>query len=88
LIKPQFEAGRAALNKKGIVKDPRDRILAIRRVLSVAREVGFVPMGLAPSPILGGDGNEEYLLLLSTAGCDAVRDELIEKTVKERMVIV
>ena len=61
LIKPQFEAGRSALNKKGLVKSPKDRIAAIRRVLLSAGECGLVCRGLAPSPILGGDGNEEFL---------------------------
>ena len=61
LIKPQFEAGRAALNKNGLVKSARDRVLAIRRVLAAAAECGLACRGLAPSPILGGDGNEEFL---------------------------
>lgn len=61
LIKPQFEAGRAALNKNGLVKSPRDRAAAIRRVLAAAAESGLACRGLAPSPILGGDGNEEFL---------------------------
>ena len=61
LIKPHFEAGKAALNKNGLVKSPRDRIAAIRRVLASAAECGLACRGLAPSPILGGDGNEEFL---------------------------
>ena len=83
LIKPQFEAGRAALNKKGLVKDPRDRLLAIRRVLESARESGLVPQGLIRSPITGGDGNIEYLALFSLNGTDRVGDELIDKIVLE-----
>lgn len=81
LIKPQFEAGRAALNKNGLVKNPRDRILAVRRVLDAARAAGLVPIGLAPSPIRGGDGNEEYLACFATEGTDLVFEDLIEKTV-------
>ena len=83
LIKPQFEAGRAALNKKGIVKDPRDRMLAIRRVLESARASGLVPSGLARSPILGGDGNVEYLAYFTLVGEDTVTEEIILKTVLE-----
>ena len=83
LIKPQFEAGRAALNKKGIVKDPCDRMFAIRRVLESARGVGLVPAGLALSPILGGDGNTEYLAYFTKNGVDAVNEELIRKIVSE-----
>ena len=73
LIKPQFEAGRAALNKKGIVTAPRDRILAVRRVLSAAAEAGLACHGLMTSPITGGDGNVEYLACFSLAG-DAARN--------------
>lgn len=83
LIKPQFEAGRAALNKKGLVKDPRDRLLAVRRVLQSAREAGLVPRGLARSPITGGDGNVEYLALFSLTGEELVSDALIDRIVLE-----
>ena len=83
LIKPQFEAGRAALNKKGLVKDPRDRLLAVRRVLQSARESGLVPRGLIRSPITGGDGNVEYLALFALTGEDLVGDALIDRTVLE-----
>lgn len=83
LIKPQFEAGRAALNKKGIVKNARDRAFAVRRVLQAAREAGLIPLGLAPSPIQGGDGNIEYLAYFALQGEDAVTDQMIEKTVLE-----
>ena len=83
LIKPQFEAGRAALNKKGLVKDPRDRLLAVRRVLQSARESGLVPRGLIRSPITGGDGNIEYLALFSRSGEDLVGDAVIDRIVLE-----
>ncbi len=83
LIKPQFEAGRAALNKKGLVKDARDRLLAVRRVLQSAREAGLVPQGLIRSPITGGDGNIEYLALFSLVGEDLVGDALIDRIVLE-----
>ena len=84
LIKPQFEAGRAALNKKGIVTSPRDRIFAVRRVLTAASEAGLTCIGLAPSPITGGDGNIEYLACFSLAGDPARNLTLdVEKTVLE-----
>ncbi|MBQ9777806.1 MAG: TlyA family rRNA (cytidine-2'-O)-methyltransferase, partial [Clostridia bacterium] len=83
LIKPQFEAGRAALNKKGIVKSPRDRLFAVCRVLQAAREAGLIPLGLVRSPIEGGDGNIEYLAYFALEGQDAVSDQMIEKTVLE-----
>ena len=86
LIKPQFEAGRGALNKKGIVKDPRDKILAIRRVLDCATECGLACCGLMPSPILGGDGNEEYLAHFKhnaqkqTPACISIEKTVLERT--------
>lgn len=83
LIKPQFEAGRAALNKKGLVKDPRDRLLAVHRVLQSARESGLVPRSLIRSPITGGDGNIEYLALFSRSGEDLVGDAMIDRIVLE-----
>ena len=86
LIKPQFEAGRSALGKKGIVKHPKDRILAIERVLTSASEVGLVCRGLAPSPIRGGDGHEEYLALFSMVGQSAITPLSAQKAVLEGMV--
>ena len=64
LIKPQFEAGRGAVGKGGIVKSPRDRLFAVQRVLDCARSAGFGCLGLMTSPITGGDGNVEYLVAL------------------------
>jgi 23S rRNA (cytidine1920-2'-O)/16S rRNA (cytidine1409-2'-O)-methyltransferase len=61
LIKPQFEAGKSALGKGGIVKNSAYRYLAIKRVLECAVASGFDPVGVIPSPIEGGDGNREYL---------------------------
>ncbi len=86
LIKPQFEAGRSALNKKGLVKLAKDRIFAISRVLAAAREVGLFCCGLSPSPIRGGDGNEEYLAVFRLTPGATVSDEAVEKTVKEGKV--
>ena len=63
LIKPQFECGREAIGKGGIVKKPEQRLFAVRRVISAARESGLYLAGLIRSPITGGDGNIEYLAL-------------------------
>ncbi|MBO5050667.1 MAG: TlyA family RNA methyltransferase [Clostridia bacterium] len=61
LIKPQFEAGRHAVRHGGIVRDEGDRQMAIDRVLRSAGEYGLEFKQVIPSPILGGDGNKEYL---------------------------
>ena len=62
LIKPQFEAGREHVGKRGVVKDRAVHHAVISRVLEDARAAGLAPMGLAHSPVTGGDGNIEYLL--------------------------
>ncbi len=61
LIKPQFEVGRALLGKGGIVKDEPSRRLAVDKVTSYAEGLGFRAVGVITSPIVGGDGNIEYL---------------------------
>ena len=63
LIKPQFEVGRTALGKGGVVRDERAQISAVEKVEnSVARMPGWQVCGVIASPITGGDGNREYLL--------------------------
>lgn len=61
LVKPQFEVGRANIGKGGIVKDEKMRKKALADVVSFAVNIGFEFIGSITSPILGGDGNEEYL---------------------------
>ena len=61
LIKPQFEVGRAAIGKGGIVKDEKVREAALASVISFAEQIGFVCHGAILSPIRGGDGNVEFL---------------------------
>jgi 23S rRNA (cytidine1920-2'-O)/16S rRNA (cytidine1409-2'-O)-methyltransferase len=64
LVKPQFEAGREAIGKGGLLRDPADA----ERVAEELRRwlddfPGWRSLGLVPSPIEGGDGNREFLLL-------------------------
>ena len=61
LIKPQFEVGRSGLGKGGIVKDEKIRNQAVTKVTDFAKSLGFSVMGVIKSPILGGDGNVEFL---------------------------
>lgn len=61
LIKPQFECGREGLGKSGVVKSDSIRERAIDRVCECAREYGFELIGMIDSPILGGDGNREFV---------------------------
>ncbi|MBQ7829248.1 MAG: TlyA family RNA methyltransferase [Clostridia bacterium] len=68
LIKPQFESGRSALGKGGIVKKASDREAAVRRVVESALLCGFTLRGVVRSSIEGGDGNREYLALFEKGG--------------------
>jgi len=61
LIKPQFEAGRGQVGKGGIVRDPKLHQAACERVAGAVREFGF-ETGTMASPILGAEGNKEFLL--------------------------
>jgi 23S rRNA (cytidine1920-2'-O)/16S rRNA (cytidine1409-2'-O)-methyltransferase len=61
LIKPQFEVGRTGLGKGGIVKYEKVRMQSVDRVVEFAKSIGFVFNGIIKSPILGGDGNIEFL---------------------------
>lgn len=61
LIKPQFEAGREEVGKKGVVRDKAVHLSVIESVLSFAPTVGMKVMGLDFSPIKGPEGNREYL---------------------------
>lgn len=62
LVKPQFEAGREHVGKGGIVRDPSAHQLAVDRVAACAKERGWRIGGTIPSPILGAEGNREFLL--------------------------
>ncbi len=64
LVKPQFEAGKQALNKHGVVRDPKIHARVLEQIRSAAIAVGLTPIKDCPSPIQGGSGNTEFLLLL------------------------
>lgn len=70
LIKPQFEAGRGKVGKKGVVREPRTHIEVIQKVVGFARENGFSPLMLEHSPIKGPEGNIEYLLYLKKGAAE------------------
>ena len=65
LIKPQFEAGREKVGKKGVVRDKNVHKEVIYMVMEYAKSIGFVLCNLEFSPIKGPEGNIEYLLHLS-----------------------
>lgn len=80
LIKPQFEAGRSALGKNGVVHNSAYRFLAAKRVIQCAVENGFDCLGLIPSPIEGGDGNKEYLAYFVKKSC--IKPSVDDKQIK------
>lgn len=65
LVKPQFEAGRSAIGKNGIVRDPKIHRQVLQKVREAAVSEGFRVLSECPSPIRGGSGNTEFLLYLS-----------------------
>ena len=65
LIKPQFEAGREKVGKKGVVRDRAVHEEVIRMVMDYASSIDFYPLALDFSPVKGPEGNIEYLLFLS-----------------------
>jgi 23S rRNA (cytidine1920-2'-O)/16S rRNA (cytidine1409-2'-O)-methyltransferase len=62
LVKPQFEAGRKAVGKGGIVRSAADREKAVTRVWEFLESEGWRVLGVIPSPILGRGGNAEFLI--------------------------
>ncbi len=67
LVKPQFEAGRDEVGKKGIVRDPDVHERVIAGVTEAAGRAGLARVGLTPSPVRGAEGNQEFLLHLRAA---------------------
>ncbi|MCR4693944.1 MAG: TlyA family RNA methyltransferase [Pseudobutyrivibrio sp.] len=66
LIKPQFEAGREKVGKKGVVRDPKVHEEVINTIIDFVTSIGFYVLHLEYSPIKGPEGNIEYLIHLST----------------------
>ncbi len=64
LIKPQFEAGREKVGKKGVVREKSTHIEVIENVLEFTKEIGFSIQGLDFSPVRGPEGNIEYLMYI------------------------
>ena len=83
LIKPQFEAGRSDIGKRGIVKDRKVHLRILSEIDSFARSLGFITEKYTYSPVRGGSGNIEYLVKLRKAdGEQVIHDfkELIDSS--------
>ena len=86
LIKPQFEAGREKVGKKGVVRDAAVHLEVIRKVMEYAAELGFSLLHLDYSPIRGPEGNIEYLLHLEKNGGnhgEAAPEQVVAKAHEE-----
>ncbi|MCI5721066.1 MAG: TlyA family RNA methyltransferase [Firmicutes bacterium] len=81
LVKPQFEAGREQVGKKGIVRDRKVHEEVIENVIKYAADNGLYPHGLTFSPVTGAKGNIEYLLYLSKQEDISYNEAVIRETV-------
>jgi 23S rRNA (cytidine1920-2'-O)/16S rRNA (cytidine1409-2'-O)-methyltransferase len=83
LIKPQFEAGREFVGKKGVVRDRNVHLRIIREVTAFAGNLGFGVLGLTYSPIKGPEGNIEYLMHLKKGDGTGVTESRIRSMVDQ-----
>ena len=82
LVKPQFEAGREQVGKKGIIRDKAVHAEVIEKVIKYAEANGLYPHGLDFSPMTGAKGNIEYLLLLNKKEAETDFNPVITSVVK------
>ncbi len=83
LIKPQFEAGRDQVGKRGVVRDAAVHQQVIRQTWAVATALELGLLGLTYSPITGPEGNIEFLAWFGRGAGDRVAEDEIEKTVEQ-----
>ena len=81
LIKPQFEAGRDRVGKKGVVRDPKVHEDVIGSILGFAQDIGFGVCGLTYSPVKGPSGNIEYLVYLKEDAPTVPTEEIVRSIV-------
>ena len=82
LIKPQFEAGKEKVGKKGVVRDPAVHEEVIRKIYDYCLSAGLSVLGLDYSPVKGPEGNIEYLIYVSADPGTSVDPAIIEKVVE------
>ena len=86
LIKPQFEAGRGKVGKKGVVRDKETHIEVIETVTEFTRELGFCVAGLDFSPVRGPEGNIEYLMYVRKDGAESAEFDVAELVERSHMI--
>lgn len=81
LIKPQFEAGREKVGKKGVIRDKKVHKEVIKNISEFCNEINLFITGLTYSPVKGAEGNREYLAHITKEPNDMNIDELIDSIV-------
>ena len=76
LIKPQFEAGKEKVGKKGVVRDLNVHLEVVKKVIDLALDNGFDVLGLEFSPIKGPEGNIEYLIFIKKSNEPKISDDV------------
>lgn len=79
LIKPQFEAGREKVGKKGVVREKSTHLEVILKIIDFAFETGLNIIGIDYSPIKGPEGNIEYLIMLDRANLGMTKEEAYDR---------
>lgn len=80
LVKPQFEVGKGEVGKGGVVRDPVQRLKAVRKVMDCLQDAGLGACGVMASPLAGAKGNREFLLWVRP-GPTAVTDDEVRSVV-------
>jgi 23S rRNA (cytidine1920-2'-O)/16S rRNA (cytidine1409-2'-O)-methyltransferase len=75
LIKPQFEAGKENVGKKGVVREPKIHQMVLDNFVSLVKRLGFNILGLTFSPVKGPEGNIEFLAHLSLDAVEGIRPD-------------
>lgn len=90
LIKPQFEAGRVKVGKKGIVRDKETHFEVIKKVMEIGINLDLKASALTFSPVTGAKGNIEYLILLEYCYDDnnSIEEELIYEVIKKASTVL
>ena len=76
LIKPQFEAGKDKVGKKGVVRDPNTHMEVLENFVVLTKEIGFKILGLTFSPVKGPEGNIEFLAHLTLGAKDGIEPDV------------
>ena len=87
LIKPQFEAGKENVGKKGVVRDPKIHRMGLDQFVSLAHNLGFTILGLTFSPVKGPEGNIEFLGHLSLADIPGIEPDTAEVVAQAHKIL-